>query len=378
MAAAGAMFVMGFGEELWKRFIPTYLEALGAPAFAIGAYGTARDLADGLFQYPGGWAADRFGRRSALRVFITVASVGYAIYFVAPRWPLVFVGLPFVMAWSSAASPTLFAVVGDSLPMHRRTVGFTVQSMLRRVPMAIAPTIGGLLVAAHGVRAGVRTGLAVALVLAGVTLAVVTRVDVPAVRHRDDERIGTVWRELAPSLRRLLASDILVRLCEGMADIFVVLYAIDVLGISASGFGVLVAVQMVTSIVVYVPAAALVAVVGRKPFVIATFGAFAMFPVAVMLSTGFASLVAAFVVGGLREIGEPARKAMIVDLAAPHRRARTVGVYYLVRGLAVSPAAALGGLLWSARPSLPFMVAGAFGLAGALTFAATVPPDAAA
>jgi MFS family permease len=132
---------------------------------------------------------------------------------------------------------------------------------------------------------------------------------------------------------------------------------------------------MATAIIVYVPAATLVRYLGTKPFVIATFLAFALFPLAVVVASGFASLAAAFVIGGLREIGEPARKAMIVDLAAPHRRARTVGLYYLVRGLAVSPAAAVGGLLWSVQPALPFIVGGAFGLAGAIAFAATVRPE---
>ena len=84
VAVAGAMFLLSFGEELWKRFIPKYLEALGAPVLAIGLYGTARDALDGLYQYPGGWVADRFGRRRALALFVALASVGYGVYWLAP------------------------------------------------------------------------------------------------------------------------------------------------------------------------------------------------------------------------------------------------------------------------------------------------------
>jgi hypothetical protein len=80
----------------------------------------------------------------------------------------------------------------------------------------------------------------------------------------------------------------------------------------------------------------------------------------------------AFVVGGLREIGEPARKAMIVDSADPGLRGRTVGLYYLVRGLSVTPAAVVGGLLWRVSPATPFFVAGVIGLAGTALFVATV------
>jgi MFS family permease len=129
---------------------------------------------------------------------------------------------------------------------------------------------------------------------------------------------------------------------------------------------------MATAIAVYVPAAKIADRVGRKPFVVATFIAFAIFPLGVALSGGFASLAAAFVVGGLREIGEPARKAMIVDSASSVARARSVGLYYLVRCLAVAPASAVGGLLFEVAPVAPFFMATAVGMTGALFFASSV------
>src|SRR5688572_20979297 len=163
------MFLMALGEELWKRFLPKYLEGLGAPVVAIGVFGTARDFLDGVYQYPGGWFADRYGRRSALILFVGLAAVGYAAYLTAPSWPFVFLGLVFAMAWTSMASPTLFAVVGDALPKGRRAMGFTVQSILRRVPILVAPTLGGIAIATCGLRGGVRVGLYVSIALAAVT-----------------------------------------------------------------------------------------------------------------------------------------------------------------------------------------------------------------
>lgn len=374
-AVAGAMFLMGLGEELWKRFVPKYLEALGAPVAAVGLYGGARDLLDGLYQYPGGWVADRLGRRQALLLFVSLAAVGYTIYLIAPGWPVVFVGLVFVMAWSSMASPTLFAVIGDALPKGRRAMGFTVQAIVRRVPMAVAPTLGGLAIAAYGVQGGVQACLAVTILLAGVTLVVAARVRVPVLPQAAPTNVVGVWRALPSTLRRLLLSDVFVRTCEGLVDVFVVLYAMNVLGVSAPQYGALVAVQMVTAILVYLPAARLADRVGRKPFVIMTFVAFSLFPLAVVSSSGFGTLVAAFIVGGLREIGEPARKALIVDLAEPHLRARSVGLYYLVRSLAVSPAALVGGALWTISPRLPFLAAAATGMLGTAVFAATVSEE---
>jgi MFS family permease len=167
-------------------------------------------------------------------------------------------------------------------------------------------------------------------------------------------------------------SDVFVRTCEGMVDVFLVLYAVDVVGVGAPRFGALVAVQALTAILVYVPAARIAERTGKKPFVVGTFVAFAPFPLAVVSARSFGGLVLAFVVGGLREVGEPARKALIVDLARPALRARVVGLYYLCRSIAIAPAAFIGGLLWGVSPVVPFYLAAALGAVGVVVFAATV------
>jgi MFS family permease len=372
VAVSAAVFLLALGENLWKRFVPKYLEALGAPVAAIGLFGSCQDLLDGVYQYPGGWLGDRYGRRRALRLFVVLSAVGYAVYWWAPHWGFVFAGLAFVMAWSSMASPTLFAVVGDALPRQRRAVGFTVQSILRRIPIAIAPTFGGLAIAAHGVIGGIHLGLGLTLALAALTLVAIRRIDIPVVHDEVPTNVVAVWRSLPAPLRWLLVSDIGIRTCEGLVDVFLVLYVINVVGLSAAVYGVLVAVQATTAIVSYLPGARLADRAGRKPFVIATFVAFAAFPVAVVLAHDLPGLVLAFVVGGLREVGEPARKAMIVDLVRPSLRARSIGLYYLIRSVTIAPAAFVGGVLWSVTPGLPFWMAGAIGLVSVGVFTATV------
>ena len=91
--ASGAVFLLGFGEELWKKFLPKYLEALGASTPVIGLFGTAEDFFDAVYQYPGGWIADRFGRRRALLFFLGLACAGYIAYLLGPTWPFAFLGL---------------------------------------------------------------------------------------------------------------------------------------------------------------------------------------------------------------------------------------------------------------------------------------------
>src|SRR5216110_2293493 len=175
------MFLLGCGENLWRRFFPKYLQSLGAPITAIGLFGTAEDFLDGVYQYPGGWFADRYGRRRALLTFVALAAAGYVVYLLLPAWPVALVALALVMAWDSMASPTLFAVVGDALPPSMRTMGFTVQSVLRRVPIVIAPILGGLMLARLGIVRGVQAGLIISIVLAIATLVIVSQIRIPLI-----------------------------------------------------------------------------------------------------------------------------------------------------------------------------------------------------
>jgi MFS family permease len=369
--ASAAVFLLGLGEELWKKFLPKYLEALGASTPVIGLFGTVEDFFDAIYQYPGGWLADRLGRRRAFLIFVGLASAGYVIYFFASAWPVVFLGLAFAMAWQSMASPAIFAVIGDSLPPERRAMGFTLQSILKRVPIVVAPIIGGAMIASLGVVKGIHVGLLITLGLAAVTLLLVTRVNI-VIKAADSTSIAGVWRSFHAALKRLLISDVIIRMCEGMTGVLTILYVTNVQGFTTARYGTLIAIQMVVSILVYIPAGRIAGRIGRKPFVIVTFVCFALYPLAIIFASSFTFLILAFVIGGLREIGEPSRKAMIVDFAQDNLRARSVGLYYLVRSLSITPAAAIGGLLWKVTPQLPFIVAGVIGIVGTVVFTLTV------
>ena len=369
--ASAAVFIIALGEELWKKFLPKYLEALGATAGVVGVFGTAQDFFDAVYQYPGGWIADRFGRRRAFLIFVTLASTGYLVYLFSPSWPFLFLGLSLTMAWQSMASPAMFSIIGDALPRERRAMGFTLQSILKRIPIVIAPILGGVLIASLGVVKGIHVALVITLVLAVVTMWLLSRITITANALHPTGIVG-VWRTFHNALKRLLVSDVIIRTCEGMTGVLTILYVTNVQRFTVKEYGTLVAIQMITSILVYLPAGKIADRIGRKPFVIVTFLSFASFPVAVIAASSFAGIAVAFIIGGLREIGEPARKAMIVDFAEDDVRARSVGLYYLVRSLSITPAAAIGGLLWQIAPEIPFVVAGIIGMIGTAVFALTV------
>jgi MFS family permease len=275
------------------------------------------------------------------------------------------------MAWQSMASPAIFAVIGDSLPRERTAMGFTLQSILKRVPIVIAPVVGGAVIASMGLVKGVHVGLLITVALAALTIVLVLKLRTPN-QPPHSIKIRGIWQSFHGVLKRLLISDIIIRTCEGMTGVLAILYVTNIHGVSVAAYGALIAIQMITSILVYIPAGRIADRIGRKPFVILTFLSFALFPVAIILASNFAWLIVAYVIGGLREIGEPSRKAMIVDLAHDNIRARSVGLYYLVRSLSITPAALIGGLLWKIAPQVPFVIAGLIGLVGTLVFIMTV------
>lgn len=369
VVVSSANFLITLGEELWSRFMPKYLEALGASVLAIGLFGTLKDLLDALYQYPGGWLADRLGRKNALVLFSALALVGYAIYALAPNHVFIFLGLFFAAAWSSLALPATFAIIGDSLPKDMRTMGFTVQSILKRLPILVAPPIGGFLILKVGLVEGVKLALFVTISLTVVVILIQRRFYVEIIKKNQfGSGIAAQYKNMRRELKRLLFSDILIRLAEGIPQVFIVLYVLNVLGFDSLQFGSFIALQMLVSILVYIPAAKLSDKYGRRPFVVVTFIAFALFPLAVALASGAASLMLAFVVAGLRETGEPARKAMIVDLSPEESRGRQAGLYYLIRSFTVFPASFIGALLWSVSPQAPFFAAFAVGIIGTLAF----------
>jgi hypothetical protein len=165
-------------------------------------------------------------------------------------------------------------------------MGFSVQSILKRVPIVIAPVVGGVIIARRGVVSGVHVGLIVTLAIAAVTGLLIRLINAQPAPHFSVNIFG-VWRLFQGGLKRLLISDIFIRICEGMADVLVILYVTNVLHVSTARFGTLLAILFTTTLIIYLPAAKAADRVGRRPFIIATFCAFALYPLAIIAGIQF-------------------------------------------------------------------------------------------
>ena len=368
-----ALVLAGTGERLWLAFAPKYLQTLGAGVFIIGLFDALQTLLGALYAYPGGWLTDHWGQRRALVLFSLISMSGYFLVLFWHHWLALVLGAFLFLAWSAFSLPATFTVVATSLDARQHTMGIGVQSMVRRVPMMLGPLIGGWLITGSGWYAGMHRALLCCVVLTFLTTLVQGLILEPVGSTGVPGAVKTagflsVLRSFTPGLRELLVSDILIRFCERIPYAWVVVWAIDHAGITPQQFGYLVAFEMLSAMLCYIPVAHLADKYGRRPFVLVTFGFFTLFPITLCWATDFRWLALAFVVRGLKEFGEPARKALIIGEALPHLQARTYGAYYLIRDCVVTTGSFLGAGLWEISPRANFAGAALCGALGTTWF----------
>jgi MFS family permease len=361
--------LIGSGEETWMRFVPKYLEGLGATAFVIGMFDAIKTLLGAVYAFPGGLIVDRWGHRRAFVAFTIISIAGYAAVLWSASITGVSAGMFLFLAWSTLSLPATFSLVASSLPAGKHAMGIGIQSLIKRIPVLIGPVAGGLLIDRLGLVRGVHAGVAVTIVLALCALGLQREI-----RSEDRPSRQLRWNLIAvvqgfhPELRHLLVSDILIRFCERLPYAWVVIYAMDQAGVTAAGAVALIAIEMAAAMACYVPTAYLADRFGKEPFVIATFVFFTLFPLSLLLAKSFLLLAVAFAIRGLKEFGEPARKGLIIHYSPPETRGQSVGAYYLIRDLTVTVGSFVGAILWKISPAANFAAAAALGALGTLFY----------
>ena len=402
-----AMFAFSLGFQMTNRFIPEYMEILGATAFIVGIYGTFGNVIGAVFPYYGGIVSDRLGSRLSLTVFGLLSTVGFVVWigawyapaiglgaFVLEPWIWVFAGLLLAQAWKSFGLGATFAIVKQSVPPERLARGFASTETFRRTAFLIGPLLVAYLVADQLI-----PGFLYVMIIAAAFGLVATvaqhllydaSADSIGKQFQGLGQIGRDLREMPPELRPLLVGDTLVRFANGMVYIFFIFVITQLLEIGltlsiptpgeafavslspAAFFGVLLGVEMLIALLVMAPAARAAEFVGLKYVVATGFAVYAIFPVLLIFAPANAAvLVALFAFSGLRFAGLPAHKALIVGPAERGTGGRVTGSYYLVRNTIVIPSAALGGALWQwVSPEVAFALASAIGVVGTLYFLA--------
>jgi len=420
-----AMLAFSLAFQMTSRYVPEYLNVLGASAGVIGLYGSVGNLISAVYPYPGGALSDRIGSRLALTLFGTVATAGFVLWYVAPALPVValpvvafavpafgrvtlggtvepwlwlFVGLFLTQAWKSFGLGATFAVVKQATAEEHLAMGFASTEVFRRLGFLLGPLLAAGLLA---VAADFVTGFQWVLLVA-VAFGAVATVAQHVLYDASEDTLGKSFegisgvvddlRSMPATLRPLLVADTLVRFANGMVYVFFVIVVTDFLsvGFDFAGislrpdafFGVLLGVEMVIALLSMVPVSKLAERTGLTPVVAIGFTVYAVFPIVLIYAPADQwVLLGLFAVSGLRFAGLPAHKALIVGPAERDAGGRVTGTYYLLRNTLVIPSAALGGWLygsdWAVEtglgtitggPELAFGVASTIGVVGVAVF----------
>ena len=377
-----AMVVLvGMGERMAERFLPIYMLALGGGVMAIGLLQAMDNLLSALYSFPGGYLSDRIGTKKSLLIFNLVAMAGFAVVTLVPNWQAVLIGAVLFISWSAISLPATMSLMYKVLPGNKRTMGVTMHALVKRIPMALGPLLGGLFIGIWGEQDGVRLAFGAALVMAVAALflqqwmieddARDNAAASDACAFTPEKNPLKLLRLMNRSMKGLLVTDILVRFCEQIPYAFVVVWCMKAIAqpVSALQFGLLTTIEMTTAVLVYIPVAYLADRGTKKPFVLMTFVFFTLFPLVLLYSQSFEWLVLAFVLRGFKEFGEPTRKALIMDLSPDRCKAGMFGLYYLIRDVFVSLAAFGGAFLWQISPGTNLIAAFIFGIIGTIGFA---------
>jgi MFS family permease len=392
LAVLAVIGCLGLSEEIWASYLALHLaeqtSSVLKAAQYVGLIAFAQSILEGFGYLIGGSLAHRMGPRLALAMSGVPMSLGFIIMLVSDSPWGIALGAVLMTSWDPLSVPATFEVVGSEVPKNRRTVAFAVQSIQKRLPKVIGPAVGAAVFVTVGywgniVLAFALVGCSVALQLA-LTRRMRPKAEGPHVP------IGLVLRGMPREIRLLLTAEIFIRWGEWFVRSFAGLYVYNLLtsqhawqpAAAAVAVGALIAASNLTALVTYIPVAKWVdRSPSPKPFIGLTFLLFALFPISLVLLPRaalwlglpvVAGLALTYVMNGLREIGEPARKALIAGAFAPEVRARAVGLYWGLRSFAYCPAPLIAAWLWgSVGPERTFLIGGCIGLIGTLWFAVT-------
>ncbi|MCC6153277.1 MAG: MFS transporter, partial [Candidatus Hydrogenedentes bacterium] len=187
-----AMVVLvAMGEKMGERFLPLYLESLGGGLLALGLLGYLDNQLSAFYSFFGGYIGERLGMKRALRLFNVMAMAGYALIIAVPSWPTAIVGAMLFISWTAISLPATMDLVSGIAPKSKRVMGVSMHSLIKRIPMALGPLLGGYCIDAWGRDTGMRIAFGVALAMTIVALILQERlVHEPPIRRHDKAELN--------------------------------------------------------------------------------------------------------------------------------------------------------------------------------------------
>lgn len=350
--------ILDFFSEMPATYYPLYVQALGGTAASIGLIGAVEMVARGLVQIPGGYLADKYGRRWLISTMTFVAAMGRIFYALAPSWEWILLGAVTV-GLTNIYGPALNAIVADSVPKERRGMAFSIINLIASVSTTPAPLIAGLLYVQMGLVPSMRLGYA--LMMAGFLGAALMRTrlketvenptrinlsEMTASYPRSMRESVNVWRLVPRSAFVLFVANSMTSFIIGTFQPIFTLYIIKDLGIGEVAFSYIMTALFVTMIVLAIPSGKIIDKVGKKkPLIVA----YLLWAVAVPLfiwGDFWRLILAMSLVGLLQVLVNGAGSALFADLVPKEHRGKVNGSTGFFNMIALAVGQLLGGWMY--------------------------------
>lgn len=359
---------MDFASEIPGTYYSLYILALDGTEFSIGLIGFASFVALASVQFPGGYLADRYGRRWLVSTMTFGVALSFLLFAFAPSWHTILLGT-IIMNLCLIYQPALLAMIADSLPSERRGMGYSIINLIASVSTTPGPAIAAILLLNYGLVDGMRIAYVIvsALYLTAATLRTSLKETV-----KDPAKISArellnsypnslkesmhVLEEVPRAMRFLFLANLFGTFSFAMIMPFTVVYATKVLGISELAWGLLLIFLFVAMIVTALPSGKFIDKIGRKIPLLVSYSIMA--PAILLFVFGdFSRLLIALILIGLSQVlVMSAYSSLQADLVPKEKRGKVIGFTNFVNYIFMAIGSVVGSILYSILPQLPFFL----------------------
>jgi len=367
--------LIDFAMELPATYYSLYVLELGATETVIGVIALFSFLALASMQFPGGYLADKYGRKWIVSSMTFGVALSYVLFAIAPSWHFILLGSVLMSFFNSIYQPALMAMISDSVPPQRRGMGFGIIMLITSASTTPGPFVAGILYSSFGLVSGMRIGygVVVAFFLAAAVLRLLrleeTVVTAQKLRLSDllrsyptalKESLG-VWKRIPRSMFYLFLAFAVMIFGVAMVQLYLVVYAVRTLGIDGTMWPLILTVLFITMIVLAVPVGKAVDKINRKMPILASYG---LFGVSMWLFV-YGDLTWLFVSLVLVGVGQvmlnSAFSALQADLTPREERGKVNGFINFATQILMAVGSLTGGVLYEyVSPQMPFSVAMVF------------------
>ena len=355
-----------------------YYLSLGATPFLLSVMFFVGSLAVAFVQFPGGYLADKNGRRWLIATMSFGLAIGYLFFILAPSWEFIVLGMV-IQNFCLIYTPALMAMMLDSLDPDKRGSGLNFQSVLLSLISLPAPLIAAALVLVNGQYVspesdfGMRIAYTVVLLayLAAAAIRIKLVETLPSNGENRRPKIleafreypkvvresWQVWGKVPKSAFYLFLTTIGINSLVAGCQIFFVIYATDVLKITGAEYAIVMALMYLSIAIPAVLAGFRMDIRGRKSFLILGYLLYIPAMLLFVVADFYLLLLAFFLYGLGNLLRVNSSQALLGDLIPRDLRGKAVGFLQFFLYLAEALVYLLVGFLYSfVAPWLPFVL----------------------